>query len=143
LKILVKKLCEEAKIPKLEHAGDSGVDLFSVEETILKPGERKIIKTGLSMAIPEGYEGQIRPKSGLSANFGISVLNTPGTIDSCYRGEVCEILVNHSEKEFVVEKGKKIAQMVFQKVEKPEFHITEELDETTRGKGGFGSTGLH
>lgn len=143
LKVLIKKLCADAKIPKLEHETDSGVDLFAVEETVIKPGEAKLLKTGLIISMPQGFEAQIRPKSGLALKNKISVLNTPGTIDAGYRGEVCVILINHGSTEFAVEKGKKIAQMVFQKVEKPEFEIVEELDDTTRGKAGFGSTGLH
>jgi dUTP pyrophosphatase len=142
LKVLVKKLCPEAKIPKLEHLGDSGVDLYSVESCTIKPGEIRLVKTGLAIAFPNGFEAQVRPKSGLALNFGISIVNTPGTIDSGYRGEICIILVNHGKKAFVVEKNKKIAQMVFQKIEKPEFEIVENLDETKRGNSGFGSTGL-
>ncbi|MDD5163528.1 MAG: dUTP diphosphatase [Candidatus ainarchaeum sp.] len=142
LKVRVKKLCPEARIPKLEHSGDSGVDLYSVESCTIMPGEIRLVKTGLAISFPEGFEAQVRPKSGLALNSGIGIVNSPGTIDSGYRGEICVILVNHGKKDFVVEKGKKICQMVFQKIEKPEFEISESLDETKRGKNGFGSTGL-
>jgi len=143
LKVLIKKLCADAKIPRLEHETDSGVDLFSAEDAIIKPGETRLVKTGLSISIPKGFEAQVRPKSGLALKNSITVLNTPGTIDSGYRGEIGVILINLGKNDFAVEKGKKIAQMVFQKIERPEFEETQELDKTTRGEGGFGSTGLN
>ncbi len=143
MKLKVKKIHEDAKIPAYAHEGDSGMDLYSVEETILQPGETKLVKTGLQIAIQKGFEAQVRPKSGLAAKFGITVLNTPGTVDSGYRGEVIVILVNHGKEEYKVEKGKKIAQMVIAKVEEAEIEETFDLDETTRKDGGFGSTGLN
>jgi len=108
----------------------------------LQPGEIKLIGTGLKIAVERGYEAQVRPKSGLAASHGITVLNTPGTVDSSYRGEVKVIAINHGSREYTIEKGKKMAQMVFAKVEEPDIVIVEELEETTRNEGGFGSTGL-
>ena len=142
MELKVKKLNEEAKIPQYAHEGDSGMDLYSVEETTLQPGETKLVKTGLQIALPKGFEAQVRPKSGLAAKFGVTVLNTPGTVDSCYRGEVMVILINHSKEEYKIEKGKKIAQLVVAKVEEAQVNEVENLDETTRNDGGFGSTGL-
>ena len=140
--VKVQKISADARMPEMAHRGDSGFDLFASETISLKPGERKLVSTGLKMEIQEGLEAQVRPKSGLAINHGISVLNTPGTIDSCYRGEVKVIMVNFSEKEFLVEKGSKIAQAVFAKVEFPILEEAKELKETKRSEGGFGSTGL-
>ncbi len=142
MKVRVKKIHKDAKIPSYAHQGDSGMDLYSVEEATIEPGERKMVGTGLQISLPKGFEAQIRPKSGLAANFGVTVLNTPGTVDSCYRGEVRVILANLGKEAFKVEKGKKIAQMVIARVEEAEIEEVEELDETTRSGGGFGSTGL-
>ena len=108
----------------------------------LKPGERTLVSTGIKIAVPEGYEAQVRPRSGLAIKNGISVCNTPGTIDSGYRGEVGVILINHGDKEFNVEKGMRIAQMVINKVEEASFSVVDELDQTNRGEGGFGHTGV-
>ncbi len=141
MKVKVKKLNPDARELEYAHKGDSGVDLYAAEEMVIKKGERRLVPTGLSIAMEEGFEAQVRPKSGLALREGITVLNTPGTIDSCYRGEVGVIVINLSEKDFEVKKGKKIAQMVFSKVEKAEIEYAEELDETTRNDGGFGSTG--
>ncbi len=142
MQLKVKKIHEDAKIPAYAHEGDSGMDLYSVEETILQPGETKLVKTGLQIAVPKGFEAQVRPKSGLAAKFGVTVLNTPGTIDSGYRGEVMVILVNHGKEKYKVEKWKKIAQMVIAKVEEAKIEVVEDLDDTTRKDGGFCSTGL-
>jgi len=138
------KIQKVADVPTLNyaHPGDAGMDLFSAEDLVLKPGERKVVSAGIKIAVPEGYEAQVRPKSGLTLNHGITVLNTPGTIDSGYRGEVGVILINHSQEDFKIEKGSKIAQMVINKIEKVEIEEVPELDETKRGEGGFGSTGL-
>ncbi|MBU2099838.1 dUTP diphosphatase [Candidatus Micrarchaeota archaeon] len=141
MKVQVKKLSEETKM-EFAHKGDAGIDLYAAETVEILPGEIKLVKTGIKIAIPEGFEGQVRPKSGLALNNGITVLNTPGTIDSGYRGEVCVITINHSKKKFTAEKGKKIAQLVFNKIEIPEIELVEELDDTARGENGFGSTGL-
>lgn len=138
----IKKLVEDAIIPHYVHEHDSGMDLFSVEETVLLPGERKLIGTGISIELEPGFEGQIRPKSGLAAKSGITVLNTPGTIDAGYRGEIKVILFNSSKEEFKVEKGKKIAQLIIAEVKQAKIKIVNELTNTSRGEGGFGSTGL-
>ncbi|MEK6958354.1 MAG: dUTP diphosphatase [archaeon] len=142
MRVKVKKVSPGAIIPKLEHAGDAGFDLYSNEEMILKPMERKLVATGISIAIEKGFEAQVRPKSGLAINHGITIPNSPGTIDAGYRGEIKVIMLNLGEKEYKVEKGKKIAQLVFSRIEEPEIIEVKELDETKRGKGGFGSTGL-
>ncbi|MCR4369357.1 MAG: dUTP diphosphatase [archaeon] len=142
MKVLVKRIDPNAKIPKIEHEGDAGFDLYSNETIVLRPMERRLVPTGISMAFPKGFEAQIRPKSGLAINHGITLLNTPGTIDAGYRGEVKVIVANFGGEEYTIEKGKKIAQVVFNKIEQPELEVVGELDETSRGKGGFGSTGL-
>lgn len=143
IKVKIKKVNESAIIPSYAHEGDAGVDLYSVEDHALKPGEIKLVKTGIKIAVPYGYEAQVRPKSGLALNHGISLCNSVGTIDSGYRGEVCVIAINHGSEEFKVNKGTKIAQIVFNKVEEAEFQEVDELDETKRNQGGFGSTGLN
>ncbi len=122
----------------------AGVDLRAAleEPVVLAPLGRALIPTGLFMAIPAGFEGQVRPRSGLAAKHGVTVLNTPGTIDADYRGEIKVILVNLSEVPFTVEPGERIAQMVFARCEQAQFEQVETLDETQRGAGGFGSTGL-
>ena len=121
----------------------AGVDLHAnlAEPIVLKPLQRCLVPTGLFIALPEGYEAQVRPRSGLALKKGITVLNSPGTIDADYRGEVCVILVNLSAEEFVIEDGERIAQMVVARYEKVEWDEVEVLDETERGAGGFGSTG--
>jgi len=143
LKIKIKKIKENAIIPSYAHEDDAGVDLYSTEDYVLNPGQRVLVSTGVRIAIPLGYEGQTRPKSGLALNYGISICNSPGTIDSGYRGEVRVIVINHGNEEFKIIKGMKIAQMIFNKVEKAEFEEVEELDDTKRGESGFGSTGLN
>ena len=120
----------------------SGADIFSCEDLLIGPGEIKLVSTGFSMAIPEGFEGQIRPRTGLAFKHGISVLNTPGTIDSDYRGEVKIILINLGKKDFTVKQGDRIAQLIITEVARASFLIVEELDETQRNEGGFGHTGL-
>lgn len=115
----------------------------NLEEPItLQPGERRLIPTGLFIALPEGYEAQIRPRSGLAIKHGITVLNSPGTIDADYRGEVGIILINHSDKAFVIEDGERVGQMVVAQYSRVEWNETETLDETERGAGGFGHTGV-
>tara|TARA_B110000046_G_C13010273_1_gene406357 strand:+ start:1329 stop:1763 length:435 start_codon:yes stop_codon:yes gene_type:complete len=131
-------------IPQYETPLSAGVDLRANLEApvTLKPLERALIKTGLFIALPEGYEAQVRPRSGLAYKKGISVLNSPGTIDADYRGEIRVILVNLSNEEFIVADGERIAQMVTAKCEQADFIEVEVLDETERGAGGFGSTGV-
>ena len=129
--------------PNYETTGSAGMDLRANlnEPIILKPLERAIIKTGLFIALPVGFEAQVRPRSGLAAKFGITVLNAPGTIDADYRGEIGVILVNLSNEAFTIEPGERIAQLVVAKFEQIDWELTQELSETDRGEGGFGSTG--
>jgi dUTP pyrophosphatase len=131
-------------LPNYETPASAGMDLRAnlTESIVLKPLDRAIVKTGLFVELPEGYEAQVRPRSGLAAKKGITVLNTPGTIDADYRGEIGVILVNLSSEEFVVENGERIAQLVIAKHERAEWIKVEELTETSRGVGGFGSTGV-
>lgn len=133
------------RIPNYETEASAGMDLraFINEPITLKPLERTIVKTGLFIELPIGYEAQVRPRSGLAAKKGITVLNAPGTIDADYRGEVGVILVNLSNEPFTIENGERIAQMVIAKHERTEWIEVETLSETSRGEGGFGSTGLH
>ena len=130
-------------LPQYETEASAGVDLRAniTESFTLQSLERNLIKTGLFLEIPEGYEAQVRPRSGLAIKHGITVLNSPGTIDADYRGEVGVILVNLSKEPFVIENGDRIAQLVFSKVEQAEWIAADELSETERGAGGFGSTG--
>ncbi len=143
-KILIKRLSEKVIIPKYETSGSSGMDIcaFLKNSIDINPGERKIIPTGFSLSIPKGFEVQIRPRSGLAAKNGISVLNTPGTIDSDYRGEIKVILINLSESKFVVENETRIAQMIIVPVIQADLEEVKELSDTIRGTGGFGSTGI-
>lgn len=141
LKVKIQKISEDAIIPRYAHDGDAGMDVFSTKDCILMPNHRILIGTGLKMEIPNGYELQIRPKSGIALRNGITVLNSPGTNDSNYRGEIGVLLINHSSKPCKIEKGQKLAQFVFNKIETAKFIISEELSKTTRGEGGFGSTG--
>jgi len=141
MKVKVKKLQEDAVIPEFAHSGDAGMDLFSVEAVFLEPGQRQAIKTGIAFDIPQGYVGLVWDKSGRAVKEGLTVL--AGVIDSSYRGEVQVVLLNTSDKSVEVEKGQKIAQMLIQAVEAPEVEEVEELDDTSRGEGGFGSTGLN
>ncbi len=143
VKILVKKLNSSVKLPSYKSNGASGMDLMAfIEKPIdLKPGESCLVPTGLSVAFPNKYEIQIRPRSGLAAKNNISVLNTPGTIDSDYRGEIKIILFNHGNKNFIINNNDRVAQMVLTPIMKMEFEETNELPETIRGEGGFGSTG--
>lgn len=131
-------------LPKYETPLSAGVDLRANIDSaiVLKPLERVLVKTGLFIALPEGYEAQIRPRSGLAYKNGITVLNSPGTIDADYRGEVGVILVNLSNEDFTIQDGERIAQMVVARCEQAEFLEKEELSETVRGAGGFGSTGV-
>ena len=131
-------------LPAYETAHAAGADLLAAvdADVILKPGGRALIPTGLTIALPEGYEAQVRPRSGLAARDGVTVLNSPGTIDADYRGEVKVILINHGEAPFVVKRGMRIAQMVVAPVARVAWAEVDTLPETARGAGGFGSTGL-
>ena len=143
VKVLIKKLNPAVKLPKYETSGASGVDLTAfIEQTIdLKPKESFLIPTGLSVAFSEDFEIQIRPRSGLAAKNNISVLNTPGTIDSDYRGEIKVIIYNHGSENFLINNGDRIAQMILTPVLKMELEEVDNLPKSIRGKGGFGSTG--
>lgn len=144
--IQFKKLphAKDLALPEYETSSAAGMDIrAALEEPItLKPGERTLIPTGLQMALPEGYEAQIRPRSGLAIRNGITMLNSPGTIDADYRGEVKVIAINHGQEDFVVNHGDRIAQMVIAPVVQLPIKEVSELDETDRGEGGFGSTGI-
>ena len=143
VKILVKKFDNKIKLPVYKTSGSSGMDLMAYVKNIIniKPGKTATIPTGIAVAIPKNYEIQIRPRSGLAAAKGISVLNTPGTIDSDYRGEIKIILINLSKKKFIVKSGDRIAQMILCPVAKGKLKEVKILPRTVRGKGGFGSTG--
>ena len=141
--ILIKRLSKDINLPKYETDGSSGMDLSANIDSNIKiePGETSIIPTGISVSIPKNFEIQIRPRSGLAAKNQISVLNTPGTIDADYRGEIKVILINLGKKTFLIEKGARIAQMVLSRIEKAKIKEVENLEKTKRGSGGFGSTG--
>tara|TARA_Y100000996_G_scaffold327546_1_gene263612 strand:- start:16 stop:453 length:438 start_codon:yes stop_codon:yes gene_type:complete len=143
VKVLIKKLNSKVQLPKYKTDGSSGMDLMAfIEDSIkIKPQKSALIPTGISIAIPEDTEVQIRPRSGLAAKYSISVLNTPGTIDSDYRGEIKIILFNHGKDEFIINNNDRIAQMILMPIIKAEFEEVEDLPKTLRGSGGFGSTG--
>jgi dUTP pyrophosphatase len=144
--IKIKKLShfKDLQLPNYETSNSAGMDLRSAndEPVIIKPMERKLIPTGLAVALPKNYEAQIRPRSGLALKEGITVLNTPGTIDADYRGEIGVILINLSNKEFIIERGMRIAQMIIAPCIQAELKPVDDLDKTDRGEGGFGSTGV-
>ena len=142
--VLIKRLSKKIELPKYETNGSSGMDLSAnIEKQIkIEPGKTSIIPTGISLSIPKNFEIQIRSRSGLAAKSQVSVLNSPGTIDADYRGELKVILINLSNKTFVVESGARIAQMVLCPIVKAKFKEVDNLDDTIRGDGGFGSTGL-
>lgn len=132
-------------LPQYATPQSAGMDLRAnlAEPVVLKPLERRLIPTGLHIALPAGYEAQVRPRSGLALKKGITVLNSPGTIDADYRGEIGVLLINLSQEDFIVNDGERIAQMVIARHEQGEFEIVETLDETERGEGGYGHTGTH
>ncbi len=146
MEVCIKVLDHGKGLDLPHHAteGSAGLDLKSATDAnvVLHPGERKLIPTGISIAIPDGYEGQIRPRSGLAFKHGITVLNTPGTIDSDYRGEVKVLLINLGNEDFLVERGMRIAQLVVEEYEKVQWSVVESLDDTSRSGGGYGSTGI-
>ena len=137
-----KRVHPDAKLPAYARPGDAGMDLRSVEDSVVPRFGRALVKTGLVMMLPPGYEAQVRPRSGLALKHGITVLNTPGTIDSGYRGEVGVILANFGDSDFRVAKGDRVAQLVVAPVTQAEIVETNVIDETDRGAGGFGSTGV-
>jgi dUTP pyrophosphatase len=142
IKIKILKFNKSATTPRYEHPGDSGLDLFSIEEQEIPAGESRLIRTGIAVELPVGTEAQIRPRSGLALKHGITVLNTPGTIDAGYRGEIGVILINHGKETFQVLKNMKIAQMVITPVIHAVLEEEEELSNTLRGASGFGSSGF-
>ena len=137
-----KRIHPEAVLPAYAHPSDAGMDVRSVADIVIPAGGRALVPTGLVAIIPPMYEIQVRPRSGLALKHGVTVLNTPGTIDSGYRGEIGVILANFGDKDFSVAKGDKIAQLVLAPVVQPEIEETDTIDETDRGAGGFGSTGV-
>ncbi|SHI42885.1 dUTP pyrophosphatase [Clostridium amylolyticum] len=143
LTLKVIKINKDAILPNYAHVGDAGLDLFSVDKVEIKPNETAFVATGIKIELPPHTEAQIRPRSGLALKHGITVLNTPGTIDEGYRGELKIILINHGKEAFIIEKGMKIAQMVVMPVYAVNVIEVNELSESTRGEGGFGSTGLN
>ncbi len=146
LKVQVKRLSHGTDLPlpayMSEHA--AGMDIYAAvnPEVVIPPGEWRLVPTGISVALPDGYEAQVRPRSGLALKQGVSILNTPGTVDADYRGEVGVILMNHSKNDLVIKRGDRIAQMIVNKVERIKFEEVAELPETERDSGGFGHTGL-
>jgi dUTP pyrophosphatase len=142
MKLKVLKLNESAILPQYARAEDAGLDLFSIEETTIKPGESQLIHTGIAIELPLQTEAQVRPRSGLALKHQITVLNTPGTIDAGYRGEIGVILINHGKQPFQVLKGMKIAQLVISPIIRVEIEAVNQLSLTDRGDNGFGSTGL-
>ncbi len=146
LKVQIKILPHGAGLPLPKYMSDhaAGMDLYAAvnPEMVIPAGEWKLVPTGISIALPEGYEAQVRPRSGLALKQGVSILNTPGTVDADYRGEVGVILMNHSKENLVIRRGDRIAQMIINKIERIEFEEVPELPESDRGPGGFGSTGV-
>lgn len=146
MKVFIKRVenARDIPLPCFMTEGSAGMDLRANVNGVvsLLPGTIKLVPTGISIALPQGYEAQIRPRSGLALKYGISMVNTPGTIDSDYRGEINVIMINFGKEEFIINRGDRIAQMVINKIEVPEIIEVEELDNTTRGNEGFGSTGL-
>jgi dUTP pyrophosphatase len=145
LSIPLRRLDPDLPLPSYAHPGDAGADLVAAEDVELLPGARAAVRTGVALAIPEGYVGLVHPRSGLAARLGVTVLNAPGTVDAGYRGEILVILVNHDRVNTVkISRGDRIAQLVVQRVERAVFQVVDELDDTVRGAGGHGSTGgLH
>ncbi|MBU0671547.1 MAG: dUTP diphosphatase [Candidatus Margulisbacteria bacterium] len=146
IKAQIKRLPhnQDLPLPRYMSAHAAGMDMYAAvsEDTTIPPGGWKLVPTGISMALPEGYEAQVRPRSGLALKQGVSVLNTPGTVDADYRGEVGVILMNHSQKELIIKRGDRIAQMIINKIERIEFEEVPELPASDRGAGGFGHTGV-
>jgi dUTP pyrophosphatase len=137
----VRRLSAAATLPRYAHPGDAGLDLFAAERGVIEPGGRLLVRTGIAVELPAGTEAQVRPRSGLALKHGVTVLNSPGTIDEGYRGEVGVIMINHGADPFAVEPGMRIAQMVVSAVLPVRVEEAGELSGTRRGEGGFGSTG--
>lgn len=139
----VRRLDPDVPLPSYAHPGDAGLDLASAEDRVLGPGERGAISTGLAVAVPDGWVGLVHPRSGLSLRDGVTVVNAPGTVDSGYRGELKVLLVNLGDRPVEIARGERVAQLVLQRVGRATVEEVDELDDTTRGEGGFGSTGRH
>lgn len=137
----IKKLNPDAVVPSYSHPGDAGLDIFALDALTIGPGESKMVKTGISIELPPGTEGQVRPRSGLALKHQMTLLNSPGTIDEGYRGEIGVIVINHGKQSFEVTKGMKIAQLLVKPVIRVEVEEVADLSDTARGAGGFGSTG--
>lgn len=143
LEILLQRLDPGLPVPSYAHPGDAGADLVTAVDVVLEPGERALVPTGLALALPEGYVALVHPRSGLAARLGLSIVNTPGTIDAGYRGEIKVLLINHDRLEAVrLRRGDRMAQLIVQKVEHARFVEVEALPPTPRGDGGYGSTGV-
>ncbi|MGC9367416.1 MAG: dUTP diphosphatase [bacterium] len=142
MKIKVKKIFPQAELPEYKSKNAAGADLKSSEHVDLEPGQRHAVRTGLAIEIPPGYQGEVRPRSGLCLKHGLMVMNAPGTIDADYRGEVKVILYNASSTKFSIKPGDRIAQLIISPAVQAEFTYSENLSDTTRGAGGFGHTGL-
>lgn len=143
MRLEIKRLDDGLPMPAYAHEGDAGLDLYAAEDVTLQPGARALVATGIAAAIPEGYAGFVQPRSGLAVRHGLSLVNTPGLIDSHYRGEIKAIAINLDPTTPIhIRRGDKIAQLVIQRVERCELVEVSELDETVRGEGGFGSTGV-
>lgn len=143
VQVKIKRLDPSVELPSYAYAGDAGLDLRANEDVVLEPHERRLISTGLALAIPDGYAGFVQPRSGMALRLGLSMANTPGLIDAHYRGELKVLAVNlDNEKQIVIERGERIAQLVIQQVPIVELVEVDELDETDRGAGGFGSSGV-
>lgn len=141
MQVKVLKLKDNAILPRYAHPGDAGADVFASGHVMLEPGATALVPTGISIELPHGYEAQVRPRSGLALKHSVTVLNTPGTIDAGYRGEVGVIMINHGNDPFEINPGDRIAQMVIKPVLEVEMLEADALSETSRGAGGFGSTG--
>ena len=144
MKVRIKRIGTQSGLPNYETLGSAGMDLSaSLKETVvLEPGERQLIPTGIAIQLPQGYEAQVRPRSGLAVKYGIGMVNSIGTIDSDYRGEIKVPLINHGSEPFVIQPGDRIAQMIVARYERVEWEQVEDLDDTERGEGGFGHTGI-
>jgi dUTP pyrophosphatase len=142
--IPLRRLDPDLPLPSYAHPGDAGADLVAAHDAELAPGARAAVRTGVALALPEGYVGLVHPRSGLAARLGVTVLNAPGTVDAGYRGEILVILINHDRANTVtISRGDRIAQLVVQRVERAVFHEVDDLGDTARGSGGHGSTGGH
>lgn len=143
VEVLVQQLDADLPLPTTAHPGDAGVDLHARQGVVLEPGQRATVPTGLAIALPAGWAGFVHPRSGLASRHGITIVNAPGTVDAAYRGEIAVTLANtDSDEEFVVARGDRIAQLVFQQVGRPRFIAVEKLPGSHRGSGGFGSSGI-